>query len=212
MQKAKFQIYECSHPDCRLRFPLDPRTHRGTYCPRCGAPITLAAQIFENQFYSAPRKNKPSGVSGLLDNIRSSFNVGAAFRTADGAGLKQLYLCGITPRPDENPQIAKTALGAQDTVPWGYHPNALDLVKELKKDGARLIALEYHSQAIPYHDYNLEQADQTILITGGELAGVDPGLLALCETILYIPMRGEKESLNASVAFGIAAYWLTRNF
>jgi len=167
-------------------------------------------QVKEQIFPQSNSKKLTVVVSGLLDNLRSELNVGAAFRTANGAGLSHLYLCGITPTPASNNRIAKTALGAEETVPWSYHPNALTLADQLKRSGAQLIALESTREALSLFDYSTSLSDRrpVVLIVGGELAGVDPGLLELCEKVLSIPMHGSKGSLNVSVAFGIAAYWL----
>ena len=211
MAASRFQVRECSNSECRLRFPLNPQMHSGAYCPRCGAPTVLVEKVLEQAGCGVVESQKGTGVAGLLDNIRSSFNVGAMFRTADGAGLGHLYLCGITPTPDDNDKIGKTALGSEENVPWSYYANALDAAELLHERGARLIALECTKDAIPLYHYQTKPEDGrlTVLIVGNEITGVDPGLMEICETVLYIPMRGEKESLNAAVAFGIAAYWIT---
>jgi len=207
-----FEIYECTNAACDLRFPLNPQSHSGAFCPKCGFPIQLSTQIHP---YQAPRisPSKPlRKFSGLLDNIRSVYNVGAAFRTADGVGMGHLFLCGITPNPQDNPGISKTALGAEESISYSYHPNSVRLAKSLVEAGAHLIALEVTPDAISLFKYKKGPfaSGEIVLVAGGELAGVDPGLLALCETTLTIPMRGNKESLNVAVAFGIAAYWLGR--
>jgi len=211
MAASRFQVRECSNSECRLRFPLNPQMHSGAYCPRCGASTVLVEEVYEQAGRGVVEPKKGASAAGLLDNIRSSFNVGAMFRTADGAGLDHLYLCGITPTPDENDKIGKTALGAEENVPWSYHANALDAARLFQERGARLIALEYTRDAIPLYHYRIKPEDGqlTVLVVGNELAGIDPGLREMCETVLYIPMRGEKGSLNAAVAFSIAAYWIT---
>jgi tRNA G18 (ribose-2'-O)-methylase SpoU len=145
-----------------------------------------------------------------LDNLRSAYNVGAIFRTADGAGAAHIYLGGVTPNPHENAAIGKTALGAEKEVSWSAHPNALRLAADLRKKGYRLLALESTPNAVPIHYFHQEVSSErpVMLIVGNERAGVDPGLLDLCETILTLPMSGRKSSLNVAVAFGIAAYWM----
>jgi len=206
----RFQIHECTNDLCGLRFPLDPRVYAGLYCPRCGS-LTKVVDLVKEQILSPANNEKPKLVSaGLLDNIRSELNVGSAFRTANGAGLSHLYLCGITPTPVSHVRISKTALGAEETVPWSYHSNALMLTRQLKQTGTHLIALECSLEATSLFDFSFSPSDHRpwVLIVGSELAGVDPGLLELCEEVLFIPMYGSKGSLNASVAFGIAAYWL----
>jgi tRNA G18 (ribose-2'-O)-methylase SpoU len=140
--------------------------------------------------------------------------VGAIFRTADAFGISKLHLCGITPTP-ENASVAKTALGADRSVGWGHNKNALVLAETLKAQGSQLWALEQDTSALSI--YAIEPAPNYLvpnhpitLIVGNEVTGVDPGLLELCDKILYIPMRGEKRSLNVEVAFGVAVSWLVR--
>ena len=174
--------------------------------------MEIAAQVYASTPPTAPFTQKPIRVAALLDNIRSALNVGSAFRIADGAGLTHLYLCGITPTPEENESIAKTSLGAELIISWSQHRNALDLADSLKEQGTLMIALESTPNALSIYDFQLHTSftQQIVLMIGSETAGVDPALLELCDHVLTIPMRGKKESLNAAVAFGIAAYFLTR--
>lgn len=158
--------------------------------------------------------NKPSsaggGIAVLMDNIRSAWNVGSILRSADGFGLFHAYLCGISPTPEVE-AVRKTSLGAEDSVPWSYHKDAVKLIRGLKKEGFRILALEDEPKAISLREQgkgDLTSRD-SILILGSEVTGVDPGLLELCDEILYIPMRGEKKSFNVAMAFSIAAYALT---
>jgi tRNA G18 (ribose-2'-O)-methylase SpoU len=152
-------------------------------------------------------------IAVLLDNIRSAWNVGSILRSADGFGFMHAYLCGITPTAD-NEAVTKTSLGAEDTVPWSYHKDAVKLVQGLKKEGWRIYALEDDEKAIALEHARVsqpipEQAPELhILIVGNEVSGVDPQLLDLCDGIFYIPMHGEKKSFNVAIAFGIAAYAL----
>lgn len=144
----------------------------------------------------------------LLDNIRSAWNAGSILRSADGFGFSQAYLCGITPTPD-NEAVTKTSLGAEDSVSWSYHKDAVKLVKGLKRIGHGIYALEEHERAV-YIDQAPVARHTSILIVGNEITGVDPGLLELCDQIVYIPMRGQKRSFNVAIAFGIAAFALSR--
>jgi 23S rRNA (guanosine2251-2'-O)-methyltransferase len=150
--------------------------------------------------------NKISAV--LLDNIRSAWNAGSILRSADGFGFTHAYFCGITPTPD-NEAVTKTSLGAEDSVTWSHHRDAVRLVKGLKRDGWKIFALEDDPRAVqilPFPDS--QSTSPAILIVGNEITGVDPGLLDLCDTVFYIPMRGEKKSFNAAIAFSIAAHVL----
>ncbi|MEN9390277.1 MAG: hypothetical protein RLZZ283_377 [Candidatus Parcubacteria bacterium] len=148
----------------------------------------------------------------VLDNIRSSENVGAMFRTADGLGVTHIYLCGYTPAPTDrfgrpNAKIAKTALGAQLSVMWTAVPDVCECVAELKKEGATVIALEQDTRAVALSTFT--PPDSWALVVGNEVVGVDARVLDLADTIVHIPMQGAKESLNVSTATGIALYALT---
>jgi tRNA G18 (ribose-2'-O)-methylase SpoU len=156
------------------------------------------------------------GLAALLDNIRSLHNVGSMFRTADGAALEHLYLCGITATA-EHPRLGKAALGAQETVSWSYSRNAVDQALALRAQGYTLWALERlaadGSRANVQMLFEVEAKillgeKPIVLVVGNERAGVDPGILTLCNRILSLPMYGQKPSLNAAVAFGIAVYYL----
>jgi len=147
----------------------------------------------------------------LLDNIRSAWNVGSILRSADGFGFRHAYLCGITPTAD-NEAVTKTSLGAEDSVPWSYHKDAVKLVKGLKVEGWKVYALEEDVRAAEIRHApgaTFKSPALQVLIVGNEVIGVDPELLDLCDQIFYIPMRGEKKSFNVAIAFGIAAYALS---
>lgn len=134
-------------------------------------------------------------------------NVGSIFRTSDGAGIDHLYLCGYTPYPPRK-EISKTALNADESVNWSYHLDAVELIQKLKKDGVEIVALELTEDSIDYREF--KPTKDTCLILGHETDGVENELLSLADKVIKLPMRGKKESLNVSVAYGIAAYELTR--
>ena len=208
---TRFEIRQCTDPACRLRIPLDPEVFSGAYCPRCGAPLALVEAAYQNPDCSGQAVAPRIQLSALLDNIRAAYNVGAIFRTGDGVGLRHLYLCGFTPAPDENPAIAKTALGAEKRLVWSQHRNSLDLAHQLKDEGYQLLALECTAKATPIYRFRAEPPDpgSWVLVVGNEKAGVDPGLLARCDQVLSLPMTGQKNSLNVAAAFAAAAYWLS---
>jgi 23S rRNA (guanosine2251-2'-O)-methyltransferase len=195
-------------PRRNLPFPLPgARSQRAARLPALRRPHCQHGQ-FLSRAPARRRNRQPARVEALLDNIRSVYNVGAMLRTADGAGIRHLHLCGITATPD-HPRVAKTALGAEDAVPWSAHPNSLDVADELKGRGYALWALESGERAEPLFGAGpAPQGTPLALVVGNELAGIDPALLARCDRVLYIPMAGVKGSLNAAVAFGIAAYYL----
>jgi tRNA G18 (ribose-2'-O)-methylase SpoU len=147
-------------------------------------------------------------VEALLDNIRSVFNVGNMLRTADGAGIRHMHLCGITPTP-HNRKLAKTGLGAERFVPWTHHRNGLAAAVSLKKQGLRLWGLEGGSRSESLFSLGVDlQGPPIVLVVGSEISGVDPSILEHCDRVLCLPMQGVKNTLNVAVAFGIAAYYL----
>ena len=208
MPTPAFQIRQCPNEACRFRYPTSDRDAAGETCPRCGTPTTAVAIL------SAPHQSPAITTAGrlhlevLLDNIRSVYNVGSMFRTADGAGIAHLHLCGITALPD-HPRIAKTALGAEKAVPWTYYRNGVDAAVALKAQGYHLWALESSPRSQSLFAAAVEPTGRpAVLVVGNERVGVDPGILAHCQRVFALPMQGQKESLNAAVAFGIAVYTL----
>lgn len=151
----------------------------------------------------------------LLYNIRSLHNVGSIFRTADAAGIKKLYLCGITPVPVDrlgavHPQLGKVSLGAERTVAWekvGLAHSTSRLLVKLKEEGYEIFAVEQAEGSIPYHALT-RQPKKCALILGNEVKGLPTSVLDRADVILEIPMHGRKESLNVGVAFGITAFHL----
>ena len=209
MDKTLHQIRQCTNPDCQFRFPVIPGQPGAECCPNCGTKTAVAEESFPNLKPEAHNLS-PNGpeVEVLLDNIRSTFNVGSMFRTADGSRIRHVHLCGITPTP-QHPKIAKTGLGAEFSIPWSRHLNGLTAAKTLKERGYRLWALEGGDQAESlFNTRNDLLGPPILLVVGNEVSGVDPGILNLCEKTLWIPMQGIKRSLNVAVAFGIAAYYL----
>lgn len=204
----RFLMRQCAQPSCRFRFPVAASSQKGETCPLCGAATYAATGPFAGQRPDPVGGGTAPAVEALLDNVRSIFNVGSIFRTADGAGIGRLYLCGITATP-EQPKLAKTALGAEAVVPWQYGNNGLDTAAALKAEGRQLWALESEGEARSLFEVRPEPAEAPIvLVVGNERAGVDPGILALCDRFVEIPMQGLKASLNVATAFGIAAYYL----
>lgn len=139
----------------------------------------------------------------VLNNIRSLYNVGSIFRTADGIGIEKLCLCGITPIPPDT-QITKTALGAEKVVPWKFYKTAAEAIKAASADGFEIVLLEQTVKSIPYQ--NFEPIRPVCLVLGNEVAGVSDELVSLAERSVEIEMVGLKNSLNVAVAFGIVGY------
>lgn len=148
-------------------------------------------------------------VSAVLDNVRSAFNVGNMFRTADAARMERLYLCGCTPCPS-NPKIEKTALGAERYVPWEYFPDAADLIAGLKRDGMFIVAMETAGASEPFYDADLPEG--TVFVLGNEVDGLGEGILSLADAVVELPSLGMKNSLNVGNAFAIAVYEFLRRY
>jgi len=209
MAMFRYQMCQCERQGCRFRFPVIEHSTLGKDCPRCGNTARLVYGPYAANEVGV-RKTVATGpeVEALLDNIRSIFNVGNMLRTADGAGIRRVHLCGITPAPS-NPKLTKTALGAERAVPWTHHKDGLTAAIFLKKSGLRLWALEGGPRSESLFEASADVHGPPIaLVVGSELSGVDPGILEQCERVLCLPMQGSKTTLNVAVAFGIAAYFL----
>ncbi len=142
----------------------------------------------------------------ICHNIRSRHNVGSIFRTADAAGVSKIFLCGITPAPP-HPNMEKVSLGAENFVAWEKCGQTWKLLDSLKKDGFKIIALEQDKKAVSYNKLKLpKSAAKIALVVGNEVDGLPPAILKRADKIIFILMRGKKESLNVSVAFGVAVY------
>ncbi len=145
----------------------------------------------------------------ILNDIRSVENVGAMFRTADAVGIDKIYLVGYTPSPldrfgRKRGDLAKSALGAEEFVAWEQVKNVSTLITKLKKDGFQIIAIEQDKKSIDYKKVKLSK--KNAFIVGTEVTGIPQNILKKCDIIAEIPMRGKKESLNVSVAFGVAIF------
>lgn len=207
MQKDAYEIRKCE--SCGLRYPLAVGHPHGMRCPVCmGTTRLLLSRQFETEPTRIPGDNAFSKNTAkravILDNIRSAWNVGSIFRSADGFGFSHVYVCGIAPTP-ENEAVVKTSLGAEDSVPWSYHKDAVELIKGLQKEGWKIFALEEDPRAKEIQQIAVKSFNSAIVV-GNEVTGVDPELLDLSDDIMYIPMQGEKKSFNVGVAFGIAAF------
>ena len=148
----------------------------------------------------------------ICDNIRSLENIGSIFRTADALGVSKIFLCGISGRPPHH-KISKTALGAEQTIPWEYCKQTGRLIDKLKRDKINIIALE---QDLPARQAGKKSVEYTkfspkfplALIVGNEVKGVSRKILSKCDKIIELPMAGKKESLNVSVSFSVAGYYI----
>ncbi|BBB48574.1 RNA methyltransferase [Pelolinea submarina] len=199
-------IRECSNPDCAFRYPDQESDQDKAYCPKCGS-WAMVSEIIElsagKNILKTPQTRNLNLVA-VLDNIRSIHNVGAIFRTADGFGVSEVHLCGITPTP-QHLRFSKTSLGAEEVIPWQYHLNAVKTCSELKQKGYRLIGLENPQNADNLYAVSEDIVKEPLaLVLGNEITGIDPQILNICDIVLAIPMQGTKNSFNVATSFGIA--------
>lgn len=194
--------------------------------------VPLFVSLWYNPAYMSTHARNIE-VQVVLPDIRSSYNIGSIFRTCDAVGVSGIILAGYSPRPLDNfnrPQkeIAKTALGAEKDIPWVYEESPKKVIKDLKKQGFIVIAVEQSERSINYKDFfkNLfknikggtknklksnsksEEKLKVAIIFGTEVTGISKELLKMCDYIIDIPMKGNKESLNVSVSAGIILYEL----
>ena len=211
LPRSDWVFAECPNPNCRLRFPFDLAQFSGKYCPKCGAELKITSKRL-SQNADMPASPNPRGhrqMIGLLDNVRSALNVGAIFRSADGAGMAKLYLCGITPTPAEQEVVARTALGAEKRLAWEHANNAVEIAQSLLTTGHKLVVLEPTEDALDIFSWQIPADWQAVVLAvGNEIAGTDPGLVRVASLTLKLPMTGLKGSLNVASAFSIAAYQL----
>lgn len=151
----------------------------------------------------------------ILHNIRSSHNVGSMFRTADAAGVERIILSGYTPGPTDprgkvRPEFVKVSLGAENFVPWERTRTLAQAVKKVKKLGLTVVGIEQHASSTSLFDYHPPKGAKLAVVMGNEVRGLSPQGINMCDKILEIPMRGKKESLNVSVACGIALFTLRK--
>lgn len=152
----------------------------------------------------------------ILHRVRSAYNVGSMFRSADGIGVDKIFVTGFTQAPSEKEYVlqtkaekmlSKTALGADKYVSWEKVQSIGKVIERLKKENFQIIALEQNENSVDYRKF--KTADKIALIVGNEPKGIDKRILKKCNSVIEIPMRGKKQSLNVAVALGIAGYKLT---
>lgn len=152
---------------------------------------------------------RPLPVSVLLENVRSLYNVGAFFRTADAAGIARLYLAGITGYPPQH-MITKTALGAEETVPWVHTKDPESTIASLRASNHEIVAIETSVHAVDLFDW--QPRFPVCVLFGHETDGLTPSVAALADTHVRIPMLGQKHSLNVATAGGVVLYELLRKY
>lgn len=211
----------CPYLDCGSEIEVTVDNKGRSNCPQCGrlmTPRPPEVLAFLARKQSSPAGSTSCGFACLLEDVRSLYNVGSMFRTADGAGLDALVLTGITGCPPHK-RIAKTSLGAEDSVPWSYHQSALSGIQQARASGSLILALEYLAADDPHFPPSLSltefmagdvfaaaTAGPLLLLVGNEVTGISAEALAASDAVCHLPMHGIKESLNVACAFAIATY------
>jgi len=172
---------------------------------------TIPHNVFRdnNPDYDELEQRPRMPVVALLDNIRSMFNVGSMFRTADGAWLEEVIISGYTASPPRK-EIAKTALGAEYSVPWRGIPDPVEAIRALKHRGYTAVALEHTTRSRSYTD--VEYDFPMIFVVGNEGVGIQDKIVQECDFAVELPQNGMKSSMNVAVAFGIMLYELRRQW
>ena len=153
----------------------------------------------------AYRSLPASGIALILDNIRSAHNVGSAFRTADAFKADKVWLCGICACPP-SAEIHKTALGAEESVPWEHRDDTAALVRELQDQGWTVLCAEQTERAVPLNEFRREAGARYAIVFGNEVDGVQQGVVDAADGCLEIPQSGTKHSLNVSVSIGVVLW------
>ena len=148
-------------------------------------------------------------ICAILDRIRSAHNVGSMFRTADGANLGELVLCEYTPTPPHK-HLDKTALESTEVVPWRHSESVCAAIATARENGLQVLAVELSENSVALSDFALKFP--VAIVMGNEAEGLSEDVMAQCDATVHLPMRGLKNSLNVSVAFGIVAYELARRY
>jgi len=155
------------------------------------------------------RNSEKSSIVIVLDNVRSQSNVGSVFRTADAFLTKKIYLCGITAKPPHR-DIQKTALGATESVEWSHNESTLDVVRQLKAEGYKIIGIEQTEGSVALQNIKIEKGKKYALIFGHEVNGVDQKVIDLCDMCVEIPQFGIKHSFNIAVSAGIVLWEMNK--
>lgn len=155
------------------------------------------------------RQSEKIPLVAVLENVRSAYNVGSVFRTADAFLLEAIYICGYTAYPPHK-EIRKTALGAEETVSWKYFKTTAEAIDHLQAQGFTVYALEQVENSMPLQTVRFEEGDKVALVFGNEVTGVEQSTIHHCAGTIEIPQLGMKHSLNIAVAAGVALWEFVR--
>lgn len=145
----------------------------------------------------------------VLENIRSAYNVGSVFRTADAFLLEAIYICGYTAKPPHK-EIKKTALGAEETMDWKYFKNTREAVEELRRENYKIFSVEQATNSHPLQNVELKENEKLALVFGNEVSGVEQSTIELTDGCIEIPQLGMKHSLNIATAVGVVLWEFVR--
>lgn len=146
----------------------------------------------------------------VLENIRSAYNVGSVFRTADAFLIESIYIVGYAPRPPHK-EIKKTALGAEESVDWKYFPNSQEAIGHLRAEGFKILAIEQAENSQALQSVSLSPDERIAVVFGNEVTGLEQSTIALCDACIEIPQLGMKHSLNIATAAGVVLWELVRS-
>lgn len=155
------------------------------------------------------RRSEKTTVIAVLENVRSAYNVGSVFRTADAFLLQGVYITGYTATPPHK-EIRKTALGAEESVEWKYFSRSAEAISALKNEGYTIYAVEQVENSFSLEKCSFERGDRIAVIFGNEVSGVDQDTILLCDGCIEIPQLGMKHSLNIAVAAGVVFWEIVR--
>ncbi len=155
------------------------------------------------------KQSEKTPVIAVLENIRSAYNVGSVFRTADAFLLEAIYITGYTCTPPHK-EIKKTALGAEDTVEWKHFTNAAEAIAQLKANGYKVYAVEQIVNSLMLHEVAFTPTEKVAVIFGNEVSGVELETIKLCDGCIEIPQFGTKHSLNIATAAGVVLWEIVR--
>ncbi len=156
------------------------------------------------------RRSQKTPVIAVLENVRSAYNVGSVFRTADAFLLEAIYLTGYTAQPPHK-EIRKTALGAEDTVHWEHFSHATDAIEQLRRNGFRIFGVEQVTNSLSLEQVSFHQHEKIALVFGNEVSGVEQDTILQCDGCIEIPQLGMKHSLNIATAAGVVLWEVIRN-
>jgi len=169
----------------------------------------LSMEELNRKSVEAFREADKMPVIVVLENIRSAYNVGSVFRTADAFLLQGIYICGYTARPPHK-EIKKTALGSEEVVNWAHFANASEAIERLREEGYKVFAVEQVKGSIALQEFNRQKDDKTALVFGNEVTGVEQSTIHLCDGSIEIPQAGTKHSLNIATAAGVVLWEMVR--